>query len=95
MARTDLTKVSPQAHVWVCSSNSQIYAAAFEVHEAAMSHGFMPDEATSLSLSLAQLATNAVKEGSSTARVEFEPEGWKLEVATSKHTEVARYAREG
>lgn len=70
------------ARVWDCSSPSQVFHAAFEVHEAAMKAGFMPDEATTLSLSLAELGAQAVAHGhGGHARVEFKDEGWKLEVA--------------
>lgn len=71
-----------ESRVWDCSSPSQVFHAAFEVHEAAMNAGFMPDEATTLSLSLAELGTQAVAHGhGGHARVEFRDEGWKLEVA--------------
>ena len=65
-----------EAHVWDCSNRGQVLAAAFEVHEVAMSRGFMPDEATRLSMSLAQLCS----EGGA-ASVTFTDAGWKLQVA--------------
>lgn len=80
MTLRDPSDRTPFERVWECSSTSQIYTAAFEVHEAAMRHGLLPDEATTLSLSLAELATQAAKQGAGTARVEFEEDGWSLEV---------------
>ena len=80
MTLRDPSDRTPLERVWECSSTSQIYTAAFEVHEAAMKHGLLPDEATTLSLSLAELATQAAKQGVGTARVEFEEDGWSLEV---------------
>jgi hypothetical protein len=72
----------PQAQVWDCFNKGQVLAAAFEVHEAAMHAGFMPDEATTLSLSLAELATNSVSSSrGAVASVFFNETGWRLEVA--------------
>ncbi len=71
----------PQAHVWDCFNSAQTYAAAFEVHEAALRTGFMPDEATTLSLALAELAGLAVKHArGGVASVFFNSDGWRLEV---------------
>lgn len=75
---------SLQAQVWDCFNRGQILAAAFEVHEAAMSAGFMPDEATTLSLSLAELCAQAVASAQGgVASVFFSDSGWRLEVADS------------
>ncbi len=71
----------PQAHVWDCFNVAQTYAAAFEVNEQALRAGFMPDEATTLSLALAELAGNAVKHArGGVASVFFSHDGWRLEV---------------
>lgn len=71
----------PQAHVWDCFNPAQTYAAAFEVHEAAMRAGFLPDEATTLSLALAELASVAVQHArGGVASVFFSSDGWRLEV---------------
>lgn len=75
---------APEPRVWDCSSPSQVFNAAFEVHDAAMRAGFMPDEATTLSLSLAELGTQAVVHGNGgKATVQFKDEGWELEVEDS------------
>ncbi|MDP2269165.1 MAG: hypothetical protein Q8N23_06270 [Archangium sp.] len=75
---------SLQAQVWDCFNRNQVLAAAFEVHEAAMSAGFMPDEATTLSLSLAELCAQAVTVArGGVASVFFSDAGWRLEVADS------------
>lgn len=75
---------SLQAQVWDCFNRGQVLAAAFEVHEAAMSAGFMPDEATTLSLSLAELCAQAVSSAhGGVASVFFSEAGWRLEVADS------------
>ena len=65
-----------EAQVWACANRGQVLAAVFEVHEAAMSRGFMPDEATRLSMSLAELCTDG-----GVASVTFSEAGWKLSVA--------------
>lgn len=65
-----------QAQVWDCSSRGQAIAAAFEVHEAAINAGFMPDEATRLSMSLAELTARG-----GIASVLFFETGWHLDVA--------------
>ncbi|MGV3625369.1 MAG: hypothetical protein ACO1OB_31450 [Archangium sp.] len=71
----------PQAHVWDCFNSAQTYAAAFEVNEAAIRAGFMPDEATTLSLALAELASRAVTQArGGVASVFFSSDGWRLEV---------------
>jgi len=75
---------SLQAQVWDCFNRGQVLAAAFEVHEAAMNAGFMPDEATTLSLSLAELCVQAVTSArGGVASVFFSEAGWRLEVADS------------
>lgn len=74
----------PQARVWDCFNRGQVLAAAFEVHELAVMAGFMPDEATTLSLSLAELGTQAVLYAhGGVASVFFSEGGWRLEVADS------------
>ena len=65
-----------EAQVWDCSNRGQVLAAAFEVHEVAMSRGLMPDEATRLSMSLAELCSHG-----GVASVTVSEAGWKLEVA--------------
>lgn len=71
----------PQAYVWDCFNTAQAYAAAFEVHEVALTSGFLPEEATTLSLTLAELAGHAVKHGrGGVASVFFHGGGWRLEV---------------
>ena len=77
----------PQAQVWDCFNRGQVLAAAFEVHEAAMKAGFMPDEATTLSLSLAELCVQSVTYArGAVASVFFSDAGWRLEVADSGPT---------
>lgn len=66
----------PQAQVWDCSSRGQALAAAFEVHEAAIREGYMPDEATRLSMALAELTARG-----GIASVYFLELGWRLDVA--------------
>lgn len=71
----------PQAYVWDCFNVAQTFAAAFEAHEVALSTGFLPDEATTLSLALAELAGHAVKYAQGgVASVFFNSDGWRLEV---------------
>lgn len=78
------TVLPPQVQVWDCFNRGQVLAAAFEVHEAAMKVGFMPDEATTLSLSLAELGTQSVLYArGGVASVFFTDAGWRLEVADS------------
>ncbi len=75
---------APQAQVWDCFNRSQVLAAAFEVHEAAMKAGLMPDEATTLSLTLAELCSQAVTYArGGVASVFFNEAGWRLEIADS------------
>lgn len=84
LASLESSSSAPEPRVWDCSSPSQVFNAAFEVHEAAMRAGFMPDEATTLSLSLAELGTQAVAHGKGgKATVQFKNEGWELEVEDS------------
>jgi hypothetical protein len=66
---------------WDCSNRAKLYAAAFELHEVAMHAGFSPDEATTLSLTLAELATRASKAScTGKASVYLRRDGWRLEV---------------
>lgn len=72
----------PQAQVWDCFNKSQALSAAFEVHEVALRSGFMPDEATTLSLTVAELASNAVQHAKGgVASVFFNDHGWRVEVS--------------
>jgi hypothetical protein len=72
----------PRAHVWDCLNQAQTLAATFEVHEAAMAQGFLPEEATTLSLVLAELAMRACRVAKgSVASVFFAADGWRVEVA--------------
>ena len=48
---------------WACASRSQVFDAAFELHEVAVHAGFAPDEATTLSLTLAELSTPVAEPG--------------------------------
>lgn len=67
--------------MWDCFNSAQTYAAAFEVNEAALRAGFMPEEATTLSLALAELASRAVSQArGGVASVFFSSDGWRLEV---------------
>lgn len=76
-----------QAQVWDCSNRGHVLSAAFEVHEAGMKAGLMPDEATSLSLTLAELCSQAVLYArGAVASVSFTDIGWRLEVADSGPT---------
>ena len=69
---------------WECSTRGQVLAAAFEVHESAMKAGFMPDEATTLSLCLAELCVQAVLYArGAVASVFFSESSWRIEVADS------------
>ncbi len=78
----EVPAVLPRTQVWDCMSQAETLAATFEVHEAAIAHGFMPEEATTLSLVLAELSMRAVKRAKgAVASVFFSPEGWRLEVA--------------
>lgn len=78
------TTTPPQAYVWDCFNTAQAYAAAFEVHEVALTAGFLPEEATTLSLTLAELAGYAVQHArGGVASVFFNPGGWRLEVCDS------------
>ena len=75
------TTTPPQAYVWDCFNTAQAYAAAFEVHEVALTSGFLPEEATTLSLTLAELAGHAVKHArGGVASVFFHRGGWRLEM---------------
>ena len=76
-------RLHPQ--IWECSNRGQVLTAAFEVHEAAMRAGFMPDEATTLSLSLAELCVQAVLYAQGAiASVFFSESSWRLEVADTE-----------
>ncbi|MEW6432017.1 MAG: hypothetical protein AB1730_10970 [Myxococcota bacterium] len=55
-------------------------SAAFEVHEAAMQRGFMPDEATALSMVVARLGGVATPASRAVACVFFTPAGWRVEL---------------
>ncbi len=68
---------------WACASRSQVFDAAFELHEVAVHAGFAPDEATTLSLTLAELSTPVAEPGSECS-VSLHPRGWHLEV-TARH----------
>lgn len=72
----------PQAQVWDCFNKAQALSAAFEVHEVALRSGFMPEEATTLSLTVAELASNAVQHAKGgVASVFFRQTGWRVEVS--------------
>ncbi|MFZ5446615.1 MAG: ATP-binding protein [Myxococcota bacterium] len=72
----------PQAQVWDCFNRAQALSAAFEVHEVALRSGFMPEEATTLSLTVAELASNAVEHGKGgVTSVFFRDNGWRVEVS--------------
>jgi hypothetical protein len=80
----------PQAQVWDCFNKSQALSAAFEVHEVALRSGFMPDEATTLSLTVAELASNAVQFAKGgVASVFFNDHGWRVEMSDSSETSSA------
>lgn len=64
---------------WKCASRSEVLSAAFELHEVAVSQGLAPEEATTLSLTLAERA-GPIAKGGSEASVSFTPRGWHLEV---------------
>lgn len=74
---------------WACASRSQVYDAAFELHEVAVHAGFAPDEATTLSLTLAELSTPVAGLGSE-ATVSLHPRGWHLEVTAPHASESPR-----
>lgn len=70
-----------EALVWDCSNRNKLFAAAFELHEVAMHAGFSPDEATNLSLTLAELGTRATQcDRGGRASVFLRPDGWRLEM---------------
>lgn len=72
----------PKTQVWDCLSQAQTLAATFDAHEAAIAHGFMPEEATTLSLVLAELAMRAVKVAKgAVVSAFFAADGWRLELA--------------
>lgn len=79
-----LSHVSPQlpppALVWDGFERSRAVTAAFEVHEAAMQRGFMPDEATTLSMVVARLGGVATSASRAVACVFFTPAGWRVEL---------------
>ena len=76
-----LTGPRREALVWDCSNRTKLFTAAFELHEVAMHAGFSPDEATSLSLTLAELGTRAAsKRCGASASVYLRPDGWRVEV---------------
>lgn len=75
---------APQAQVWDCFNRGQVLAAAFEVHEAAMKAGLMPDEATTLSLTLAELCSQSVTYARGGVATVFFSEGaFRLEIVDS------------
>ena len=62
--------------VWDCRTPAQALDAAFEAHEVALRAGLMPDEAISLSLTIAELTSRgAVAEVSMSCG----PTHWRLE----------------
>mgnify|MGYP007112204904 CR=1 FL=1 len=67
----------PQAFVWECFSTTQVYLAAFEASEAALGAGFFPEEATALSMTLAELASQSP--AGSVVSVFFSGDSWRLE----------------
>ena len=76
-----LTGPRREALVWDCSNRTKLFTAAFELHEVAMHAGFSPDEATSLSLTLAELGTRAASTRcGASASVYLRPDGWRVEV---------------
>ena len=79
---------SPLPLVWDCSNRGQLLCAAFELHEAAMKAGLMPDEATRLSLEMAKGCA-----GGGLVWVLFVEGGWRLEVTNSQGTSTNVYAR--
>ena len=82
----------PGAHlplVWDCSSRGQLLSAAFEIHEAAMKAGLMPDEATKLSLAMAK----GCADGGLVSVLFFEG-GWRLEVTNGHGTATNTYLRD-
>lgn len=70
----------PPALVWEGFERSRAVSAAFEVHEAAMERGFMPDEATTLSMVVAKLGSVATAASRAVATVFFTSAGWRVEL---------------
>lgn len=78
---SDLAVCSP-ALTWEARSRAQALHAAFEAHDAALYAGLMPDEATTLSLVVAELGTTvAAQAQGGTLAVTFLADGWRLEAA--------------
>lgn len=76
-----LARPKRDALVWDCSNRSKLFTAAFELHEVAMHAGFSPDEATTLSLTLAELGTRAAQKScGGNASVFLRPDGWRVEM---------------
>lgn len=75
---------APRALMWDASNRNQVLTAAFAAHAEAMRAGFMPDEATTLSLTIADLGTNAVHHArGGVVSLSFHDQGWRLEVGDS------------
>lgn len=70
----------PPVLVWEGFERSHAVSAAFEVHEAAMQRGFMPDEATALSMVVARLGAVATAASRVVTTVFFTPAGWRVEL---------------
>jgi hypothetical protein len=71
----------PSVLVWEGFDRSQAVGAAFEVHEAAMQRGFMPDEATALSMVVARLGAVVTAASRAVVTVFFTPTVWRVELA--------------
>ncbi len=64
-----------------CSPRARLVSSASALHEVALHAGFRPEEATTLSFALAELATVArCEERGGSAAVYLHADGWRLEV---------------
>lgn len=74
--------VRQPALVWEGLDRARAVSAAFEAHDAAMKRGFMPDEATTLSMVVAHLGTSGAS--ASHGALFFDAEGWRVELAGAR-----------
>lgn len=78
MSVKDETESARTSLRWTCCTRTQVLHAASEAHEAAVSEGFDVNEATTLSLTLAELTS--VADAETEASVSISAGGWRLEV---------------
>lgn len=66
--------------VWRGLERASSVDAAFEVHEAAMTHGLMPEEAVTLSMVVARIGAVASAPSEALATVSISSDGWRVEI---------------